>query len=177
MRETFTQFERKKNRLELEDYFGRRRFFITTCCRGRREIFRRVETAGTIIENLREYSNRYGFGVHAYCVMPDHVHFLAEGLSEASELIRFVKTFKQGTGYACRKNARGPLWEKSFYDHVLRSRDSNEDVAWYIWMNPVRKGLCRDSREYPFSGSFSLAWPIVEPSKLWMPPWKTKMEA
>lgn len=48
--------------------------------------------------------------------MPDHVHFLVEGTSDASNLIRFVKAFKQSTGYACRTTVRGPLWEKSFTD-------------------------------------------------------------
>jgi putative transposase len=168
------RFERKKNRLELADYFGRKRFFITTCCEGRREIFGHVEIAEEIVACLRAEADRFDFDVHAYCVMPEHVHFLAESRSDASNLIRFVKAFKQATGYACRARIRRPLWEKSFYDHILRSGDSVEGVAWYIWMNPVRKGLCREPREYPFSGSFILPWPSAEPSKLWTPPWKSE---
>jgi hypothetical protein len=106
--------------------------------------------------------------------MPEHVHFLAEGKSDDSDLIRFVKAFKQITGYACRARARGPLWQTSFYDHILRSGDSDEDVAWYIWMNPVRKGLCREPAEYPFSGSLSVPWTTFQSSKAWVPPWKTE---
>jgi hypothetical protein len=104
--------------------------------------------------------------------MPEHVHFLAAGRSDASNLIQFVKAFKQATGYAWRERSRGPLWQKSFYDHILRPRDSVESVAWYIWMNPVRKGLCDDPQAYRFSGSFILTWPSAQPAEIWVPPWK-----
>ena len=165
------QFERKRNRLEAEKYFGRGRFFVTTCCRGRRTIFKHVETATAIVECLRDQSDRCGFDVHAYCVMPDHVHFLAEGKTDASDLIRFVKAFKQATGFACRERVQGPLWEKSFYDHILRSRDSDEDVAWYIWMNPVRKALCTNPAEFSYSGSFTMKWlDQTPPQHPWHPP-------
>ncbi len=156
---TVIRMERKRNRLALDRYCGRGRFFVTICCEGRLEFFREAGLGRTIIGSLREQSNRFGFYVHAYCVMPDHLHFLAEGKTDASDLIRFIKAFKQVTGFECRGRFRDKLWQGSFYDHILRSRDSSESVAWYIWMNPVRKGICRDPREYPFSGSFSLPWP------------------
>ncbi len=166
---------RKRNRLAREKYLGRGRFFVTACCEGRNEIFRQAEVASAIVRSLREQSERCGFDVHAYCVMPDHVHFLAEGRTDESDFIRFVKAFKQVTGYACRERVAGRVWQRSFYDHVLRSSDSDEDVAWYIWMNPVRKGLCLEPHEYPFSGSFSLPWPRSRPAERWMPPWKVGM--
>lgn len=169
------RMERKRNRLGLEKYRGRGRFFVTTCCEGRREFLREADLAKGIIESLREQSDRCSFAVHAYCVMPDHMHFLAEGKSDTSDLIRFVKTFKQVTGYAYQGRIKGRLWQRSFYDHILRSGDSDEDVAWYIWMNPVRKGICGEPGEYAFSGSFSLPWPKSQPNELWIPPWKAKM--
>jgi len=170
------EFERKKNRLGMDEYFGRKRYFVTTCCRDRRELFRRAQTAAAIAESLREEADRCGFVVHAYCVMPDHVHFLVEGNSDASDLIRFVKSFKQVTSFACRSRVGGPLWQRSSYDHILRGQDSLADVAWYIWMNPVRKGMCEDPRDYPFSGTFSAAWPEFRPAETWVPPWKAKIE-
>jgi putative transposase len=166
------EFERKKNRLGMDEYFGRKRFFVTTCCRGRQAIFRNVAIASRIVASLREQADRCDFGVHAYCVMPDHVHILLEGKSAASNLVRFVKAFKQATSYACRAHARGTLWEKSFYDHILRPRDSIGGVAAYIRMKPVRKGICNDPRKYLFSGSLSLPWSESQPAEMWQPPWR-----
>jgi hypothetical protein len=47
------------------------------------------------------------------------------------------------------------------------------DVAAYIWMNPVRKGLCQRPEDYPFLGTFTLPWPPGKALQTaWTPPWK-----
>jgi hypothetical protein len=66
------------------------------------------------------------------------------------------------------------LWQKKFYDHILRENDSSDAVAWYIWMKPVRARICVRPEEYPFLGSMTGAWPHPSNPKEWMLPWKTK---
>jgi hypothetical protein len=74
-----------------------------------------------------------------------------------------------------RKQFRTTLWQKNFYDHILRPQDSFAGVAGYIWMNPVRKGLCSDPLEYPHSGSLVVEWKkATSPVKSWVPDWKDK---
>jgi hypothetical protein len=103
--------------------------------------------------------------------MSDHFHFLAEGLISSSDLLNFVKSFKLRTSRAYRQRTSSVLWQRKFYDHILRPDESPESVAWYIWMNPVRKGLSQQIGAYSFSGSFtSLFPPEVVPSKIWSPP-------
>jgi hypothetical protein len=46
------------------------------------------------------------------------------------------------------------LWQRSFYDRVLRVQGDLEDVARYIWGNPVRAGIVDDWDKFPFSGPF-----------------------
>jgi hypothetical protein len=46
----------------------------------------------------------------------------------------------------------------SFYDRILRATDAVETVAIYIWSNPVRKGLCAQPGQYPYSGSQTIDW-------------------
>ena len=59
----------------------------------------------------------------------------------------------------------------SFYDHILRDKDAPADVAWYIWLNPVRAGLVKKAEEYPYSGPFVRDWDAGEaPEKAWAPP-------
>jgi len=81
--------------------------------------------------------------------MPDHFHALVEGLASDSDLLLFVRSFKQSSTRAFSGGNGIPLWQKKFYDHILRAEDSPEAVAWYIWMNPVRKGFCSEPDEYP----------------------------
>lgn len=107
--------------------------------------------------------------------MPDHVHFLAAGASDTSNLAKFVEAFKQETAIEFMRRTRAALWQFKYYDHILRLTDSAEGVAWYIWLNPVRKGLCRTPSEYEFAGAFT---PVGRKmlsganSVRWTPPWK-----
>ncbi len=120
----------------------------------------------------------YRFAVHAYCVMPNHFHGLFCGIEPTSNLTGFVKNLKQTTGYEYQEQFHGALWQKKFYDHILRPRDNPAGVATYIWMNPVRKGLCRDPREYAYSGSFVVDWKkAISPAESWTPDWKSKSKA
>ena len=78
--------------------------------------------------------------------MPDHVHLLVAGRCDAP-LVRFVQHFKQATGH----HSPG-LWQRSYYDHILRYEESAGNVARYIWGNPVRAGIVESALAYPYSG-------------------------
>jgi putative transposase len=147
-------FRRKNIRLHATRYLGRGWFFITICCEGRRCIFSEPNQAEAIIDQIKIASEKYKFGVHAFCVMPDHFHALLESLASDSNLLLFVRSFKQSSTRAFSGNGI-PLWQKKFYDHILRAKDSPSAVSWYIRMNPVRKGFCSEPDEYPYSGSLT----------------------
>ena len=166
---------RKRTRLAADQYRGRRVYFLTLCCARRRPVFRSPVRAGWFTERLAEVAEDLGFLVHAWCVMPDHVHLLVEGATAASDLLAFAKDLKQKTAYAAKRTSRLELWQPRFYDHILRPTDSLDRVAWYIWMNPVRKGLCAEPEQYPFSGSSTVEWKRKQrPIGEWNPPWKQK---
>ena len=132
------------------------------------------DTASRLIRSLRELADRHGFLVHAYCVMPDHLHFLIEGRSGTSTLIEFVTRYKQRTTHEFGGQLRGRLWQRYFYDHIVRREEDLGAIAWYIWMNPVRKQLAATSEEYAWWGSFTLEWKRhPRPAKGWVPPWKS----
>jgi putative transposase len=114
--------------------------------------------AQRILQILFACANRHSFKLHAYCAMPDHLHILAEGLQEYSDLREFIRLFKQRTAFAHRQTHHRVLWEMSYYDHILRPNEPLEIAAAYIWQNPVRKKLCTDPALYPFSGSQSIPW-------------------
>jgi len=92
--------------------------------------------------------------VFAWCIMPDHIHLLLQAKS-VLDLVRLLKG-------RLTPEARGlepgrTLWQRSFYDHALRKEEALEDVARYIWENPVRAGIAEHASAYPWSGS--LVWP------------------
>jgi putative transposase len=140
-----------------------------------RVFFAERANATWLARELQEKSELHHFAVNAYCVMPDHVHALIQGMEVTSDLFVFVERFKQKTAYEFRKKFRCGLWQKKFYDHILRSDDPTESVALFIWMNPVRAGLCAEPQGYLFSGSFVRDWKkLISPAKLGQPSWKSK---
>jgi putative transposase len=169
------QFERKNIRLPAARYRGRGLYFVTLCFAGRRRFGANSRLASWLLAQLRRHANECEFAVHAYCVMPDHFHVLAAGMSDDSNLVKFVESFKQATAIEFARRTRKRLWQTKYYDHILRGAESADRIAWYIWMNPVRKGLCREPNQHRFLGSFTEIGNRMlkgtAPPK-WAPPWK-----
>jgi REP-associated tyrosine transposase len=169
------RFERRNIRLPPVNYRGQGLFFITLCCERRRPVFADGLKARWIIDSMRAEAVAQQFGLHAYCVMPDHLHALVEGLSAGSDLLRFVKLLKLKTARVRRRGSAEGLWQKKFYDHILRRTETVDAVAWYIWMNPVRARLASRPQDYPYSGSATVDWKRASSSAAhWEPPWKKK---
>jgi REP element-mobilizing transposase RayT len=89
--------------------------------------------------------------VHAYCLMPDHVHILGQ-IPEGETLTAFAKRFKQLSGHRLKSETGNSAWQPGYHDRVLRDEEAILDVAWYIWDNPVKAGLVQTFRDYPYSG-------------------------
>ena len=86
--------------------------------------------------------------------MHDHVHLLVED----EDIISFVRIFKGRLTPIARSLSRErKLWQRSFYDHILRNSESVMDIAGYIFENPVRTGIATLPQEHPYVGSE--VWP------------------
>jgi putative transposase len=96
---------------------------------------------------------RHGLVILAYCFMPDHLHLLVQGV-DGSRLVPLVQHFKQVSGYRFRRRMGQKLWQRSFFDHVVRKEEDLREISDYIWGNPVRAGLAQSREAYPFSGPF-----------------------
>lgn len=167
------EFLRKRNRLSPEAYWGQRAFFVTVCTENRRKALEHPKLVAEILSILEETARKQSFEIHAYCFMPDHLHLTVIARQESCHLAAFIKRFKGASAAAARKRGVHNLWQKSFYDHVIRTDDGLAAVAWYIFNNPVRKGLARRIEEWPHSGSFVFDWKkMALPEQPFEPPWK-----
>jgi REP element-mobilizing transposase RayT len=167
---------RKNIRLPTGNYRGRRLYFVTLCFGNRRPLGKNPLIARWIVDRLRKHGPDCEFFIHAYCVMPDHLHILAAAAAESSNLIRFIEAFKQETAVEFARRTHRRLWQSRYYDRILRNADSADRFAWYIWLNPVRAGLCRAPGDYPFLRSFTqLGSRLLKSAATmeWTPPWKS----
>jgi len=142
-------------RLKTFAYVGLYRYFLTFCSQHRARILNQDDVFELLCRQLQLTSTAYDMAVDAYCIMPDHVHLLARGQTDSAELRRFVKDLKQRTGYEFGKEQRGRLWQRDYYEHVLREDEDDSRVIAYIVNNPVRAGLVGAPMDSRYWGSFT----------------------
>ena len=146
-------FRRKANRLKDFGYISPHTYSITICTANRKQIFDNNEIVSEMVKHLEEPAYKLNYQILAYCFMPDHIHLLVGANEAHSNLIEFIKHFKQKTGHGFKRRHGINLWQRSFYDHILRKEESVIETVRYIFNNPVRKGLVEEFRQYPFLGS------------------------
>ena len=125
-------------------------YFISTQTIGRKPFFRHERWARLILETLERYDG-IGYRLHAYVVMPDHLHFLIRPIETIE---RAVQLIKGGFSYRARRDLewRGEIWQPGFTDHRIR-----DEIDWrrhldYIRKNPVEAGLVTNPRDFEFMG-------------------------
>jgi len=104
---------------------------------------------------IQEYSVEYGLSILAYCLMNNHVHFIAIPNREDSLAKTFNTAHMRYSQYFNRKiKARGHLWQGRFYSCVL---DENHLLAAskYVERNPVRAKLVRKPWEWIWSSALA----------------------
>lgn len=136
-------FYSRKNSLRLKgfDYSAHRVYFVTINVRERRTLFYNKEFASEVVEcllNLRESEN---FNLYCYCLMPDHFHALI-GIGESKkDLSGICGAFKSLTTRIYWKYGKGQLWQRGFYDHIVRNETDFFDCLKYVKNNPAKKNL------------------------------------
>jgi putative transposase len=143
----------KPPRIAGFSYQGLHRYFLTICTFNRQKSFEDSSTVSDTLLQFRKTADEESFEISAYCFMPDHSHFLIEGLADGSDFRRFCKLAKQRSGSLHARKHGGPLWQEGYHDRVLRERDNSLSVARYLLGNPVRAGLVTAPVEYPYLGS------------------------
>jgi putative transposase len=143
----------KKHRLSLDLYKGLVSVDYTACTRNRATVFAKTLRAEQAAKVLVEEAARWKCAIVIFQFMPDHVHILLKGTREESDTYRTMKMFKQKTGFVFSQAGCGIVWQKDFYDHILRDEEDLSNHLRYILGNPVRKGLASTWQEYPFRGS------------------------
>jgi putative transposase len=100
---------------------------------------------------LREVSRDLAWISHIYCEMPNHYHLVLEtpepNLSVGMQRLnsRYAQWFNWRHGY------QGHVFECRFYSGLIEGNAPFPRSSPYVLLNPVRAGLCRHPREWPFS--------------------------
>ena len=89
--------------------------------------------------------NHKRYVLHAWCIMPNHIHAImilnskTAGASPRPTIMDIVCAYKSLTTRDCKKNGYNEkLFQTSFYEHIIRSREDYEKITKYIYENPMR---------------------------------------
>jgi len=83
------------------------------------------------LEWLKYYSDRYLLKIWAYCLMNNHVHFVAVPGAEESMARTFNTLHMRYAQYAnARQGEKGHLWQGRYYSCALRSTCMQPFVTW-----------------------------------------------
>ena len=147
--------QRKEMRLKRFDYNSPNAYFLTICIKERQQILSKIilgktekpeivlTNVGSVIErNVLSIDNTGYASVDHYVIMPDHIHLILRlngiinetGNPTNQTIPHIVSTFKR----LCTKEIGENVFQRSYYDHIIRDRDDYETRMKYIYENPVK---------------------------------------
>jgi putative transposase len=127
-------------------------YFVTACTAERRKLLAKDSIHDTF-RSFAQAGGELGAWVGSYIFMPDHFHLFVKMDRERLTLSCWMKSLKGTLSAELRFiNSKPPFWQKGFFDHVLRNRDSYSAKWLYVRENAVRAGLVSAWEHWPFLG-------------------------
>jgi putative transposase len=130
-------------------------FFISTQTYNRKRLFQVEATAQLFLDTLQHYRQEGHYKLHAFVLMPDHIHLLLT--PQQITLERALMLIKGG--FSRRLQSKLPVWQRGFTDRRMRDRGDFLTHQSYIHDNPVRARLCQQPED-----SYSSAFRQTSPS-------------
>ena len=105
------------------------------------------------LANLKEWKEKLGCKVYAYCLMGNHVHLVIDPCEQASGLSLLMKRVagKQTRYVNALEKRCGTLWEGRYKSSPIEDDTHLLACCRYIELNPVRAGIVEKSEDYRWS--------------------------
>ena len=144
--------KRKNIRLKEYDYSQAGYYFVTICTNDKKNLFWNVGATcgrqfqksliGEIVDlEINKINSIYkNVEINKYVIMPNHIHMIlvlyaGNGRSKTTPTIsRIIQQFKGSVS----KQVGFSLWQKSFYDHIIRNEQEYQKIWEYIDTNPLK---------------------------------------
>jgi REP element-mobilizing transposase RayT len=152
-------------------------YFVTLTTVGWVDLFTRLELKHVIIDSLRYCQKEKGLVIHAWCLMPSHLHMIVSTNQEPLQDImrdfkkftskKIVETIQQipesrkeflldKFDFEARRTLRAEYYKFWKDDNHTILMDGNIDVMQkinYIHENPVRDGIVNEPEHYIYSSA------------------------
>jgi len=144
-------------------------YFVTICAAQRKALFAHDVVHAAFRQFAERGQREHRIAVGRYVLMPDHIHLFVCGGGNF-DLGLWVRGLKRVVGKAVpaavpgvaaavpaansgeTPAGAGAIWQRGFFDHLLRSAESYTQKWEYVRQNPVRAGLVARPEDWPYQG-------------------------
>ncbi|HEY7311822.1 MAG TPA: transposase [Gemmataceae bacterium] len=121
---------------------------------GHGECHLRMPCIGAIVQNTLLFFDGTRYRLHAWVVMPNHVHALFTPCA-AFSLSTILHSWKSFTSKEANTvlGRQGQFWEEDYFDRFIRDDDHFVSAKVYIENNPVKAGLCSRPEDWLLSSA------------------------
>jgi putative transposase len=167
-------------------------YFFTVVTHRRRTFLASPLARGCLREAFIQVRRDRPFDLLAIVLLPEHVHcvwMLPTGDCDFSTRWRLIKSRftsnylsgggREGEPTAEQRHQQGRgIWQPRFWEHTCRDEEDLKRCVDYIHWNPVKHGLVRRVRDYPWSsfkrfvqmGEYTENWGGTNPCPGWDQP-------
>ena len=121
--------------------------FLTFSCQDRQPYLEPPAAKALFESVLESRRKKYGFHIHSYVVMPEHVHLLVSE-PPAQPLSKAIASIKREVSRLCPET---PFWLPRYYAFNVFSNQKRIEKLRYIHRNPVTRGLAIKPEDYFWS--------------------------
>jgi REP element-mobilizing transposase RayT len=182
---TQTKYHRCSIRLKGYDYSQPGAYFVTICTQKKLHVFGEVVDGKIALNEIGKIAKsvwldlpRHYFNIEldAFVTMPNHVHgivfIVGAGLKPAPtdvtkhhslpEIVRGVKTFSSRRINEMRAIPGIPLWQRNYYEHIIRDENELNRIREYIINNPLQWQFDRENPRHTQDKIYDTLWGPIE---------------
>ena len=139
-------------------------YFATTDTWERRAVFINTSLANIVVEQIAACRDRGFYKLHAFVLMPDHLHVLITRSDETS-IENAMRMIKGGSAHqmGIERPQQFPIWHRGFHDRWIRDAEQFWNAKSYIEQNPVKARLAEKPEDYPWSSAIGKI--VLDPSR------------
>jgi REP-associated tyrosine transposase len=129
-------------------------YFVTTDTWERHALFVNTALASTVVEQIVTCRDRGFYKLHAFALMPEHLHILLTP-SDETTIEKAMQMIKGGSAHqiGIERPQAFPIWHRSFHDRWIRDAEQFWQAKSYIEQNPVKARLVATAEQYPWSSA------------------------
>ena len=110
---------------------------------GHGECLLRDRVAAEAVAQVLEHDNGRLYALHAYTIMPNHLHIIVGGFNDTTLMKATIDQWKRISAHAVNRvlGRSGDVWRRDAFTRIIRDRDEYVAKLKYAWNNPEAAGL------------------------------------